>query len=86
MENLLNHKTAIITGASRGIGLATAKLFAKEGANVILTALHQSELDAVVKEVADAGGRAIGLVADSADPQAPGMVFAKAIETFGQVT
>ncbi|AWO80502.1 MULTISPECIES: SDR family NAD(P)-dependent oxidoreductase [Serratia] len=85
MQSLLLGKTAIITGASQGIGLATAQLFAEEGANVILTARRQSELDEAVKLIQAAGGKAIGILADSADPQAPSKVFAKAIESFGQV-
>lgn len=85
MENLVAGKTAIITGASKGIGKATAELFAREGANVVLTARHHAELDEVVAAIAGQGGRAVGIVADSADPKAPKEVFAKAIETFGQV-
>ncbi|WP_329742930.1 SDR family oxidoreductase [Dyella sp. A6] len=85
MKQLLEGKTAIITGASKGIGLATAKLFVSQGANVVLTALNQGELDAVVDEIAAGGGKAIGLAADSADPASPKRVFSLAIETFGQV-
>ena len=85
MRQLLLDKTAIITGGSQGIGLATAKLFASEGANVVITALDQAEIDAAVSEITAVGGDAIGLVADSADPSAPAKVFAKAIETYGKV-
>lgn len=85
MSQLLAGKTAIITGASQGIGLATAKLFVAQGAHVVLTALKQDALDVVVKEINDAGGKAIGLAADSADPKSPKIVFDKAIQTFGQV-
>jgi len=85
MKPLLTGKTAIITGASKGIGLATAELFAREGANVVLTARNQGELDLAVNRIADEGGKAIGVLADSADPKAPGLVFANAIEAFGNV-
>ncbi|MHA2787562.1 SDR family NAD(P)-dependent oxidoreductase [Corynebacterium sp. S7] len=85
MEKLVEGQTAVITGASKGIGKATAELFAREGANVVLTARHQEDLDAVVEAITAAGGKAIGVVADSADPKAPKEVFAKAIEKFGQV-
>jgi NAD(P)-dependent dehydrogenase (short-subunit alcohol dehydrogenase family) len=85
MKQLLAGKTAIITGASKGIGRATAELFAAEGANVVLTATHQDGIDAVVEAISASGGKAIGLVADSADPASPEIVFAKAIEQFEQV-
>ncbi|KFZ38563.1 3-ketoacyl-ACP reductase [Shewanella mangrovi] len=87
MKKLLEGKTAIVTGASKGIGFAIAKLFAEEGANVVLTARNEATLNdatAKVNAVAD-GGKALAIVADSSDPQAPKKVFAQAIETFGQV-
>ena len=86
MQNkLLEGKTADVTGASKGIGKAIAELFAEEGANVILTARGQQTLDEVVDAITQAGGSAIGVVADSSDPAAPHRVFAAAIEEFGQV-
>ncbi|MCB1671619.1 MAG: SDR family oxidoreductase [Gammaproteobacteria bacterium] len=86
MNILLEGKTAIVTGASKGIGFAIAELFAEEGANVVLTARHQAALDEAVEKINAAGaGRALGIVADSADPDAPAAVFGKAIESFGQV-
>jgi short-subunit dehydrogenase len=47
----LNGKVAVITGGNSGIGLATAKLLAKEGAKVVITGRRQSDLDAAVKEI-----------------------------------
>ncbi|MGW4561732.1 SDR family NAD(P)-dependent oxidoreductase [Streptomyces sp. NPDC004561] len=85
MTQLLAGKTAIITGASKGIGRATAELFAAEGANVVITARNQAGIDDVVRAITEAGHTAIGVVADSADPAAPSAVFGKAIEAFGQV-
>jgi 3-oxoacyl-[acyl-carrier protein] reductase len=84
MKKLLG-KTAIITGASHGIGRATAELFSAEGANVVLTARDDDGLEEAVKEIENAGGKAIGVVADSADKDAPGRVFKAAIAAFGQV-
>ncbi|SOC00186.1 NAD(P)-dependent dehydrogenase (short-subunit alcohol dehydrogenase family) [Rhodobacter sp. JA431] len=85
MQKMLEGKTAIVTGASRGIGNAIATLFAEEGANVVITARHEKGVNDAVAAIKAAGGSAIGLVADSADPEAPARVFKAAIETFGQV-
>lgn len=63
MKRLMN-KTAIVTGASSGIGRATAKLFAEEGANVVVAARRQQELDTLVQEITHAGGTAIALAGD----------------------
>lgn len=85
-QQLLQGKTAIVTGASKGIGLAIAELFAEEGANVVLTARHEPLLDEVVAKINAAGaGKAIGVVADSSDHSSPKKVFARAISEFGQV-
>lgn len=60
----LSGKVAIVTGASSGIGYATAKLFASEGASVVVGARRQSELDNLVKEITRAGGQAVALAGD----------------------
>jgi 3-oxoacyl-[acyl-carrier protein] reductase len=60
----LNGKIAIVTGAGRGIGRATAKLFAAEGAKVAALSLTPANVDSVVAEIEAAGGTALGLVCD----------------------
>lgn len=59
--NRLLGKVAIVTGASSGIGRASAKLFAKEGAKVVVAARRQQELDSLVDEISQTGGLAIAL-------------------------
>lgn len=60
----LSGKTAVITGGTTGIGLATAKLFVEEGAHVFITGRRQKELDAAVKEI---GGAVTGVQGDVAN-------------------
>ncbi|MFW6775930.1 SDR family oxidoreductase [Nocardioides sp. CPCC 205120] len=80
----LSGKTAIVTGASRGIGLAIAQRLVDEGARVVITARKDDALQAAVAEL---GGpeKAIGVAgrADDADHQADAV--AKAIDTFGSL-
>src|ERR1700730_18296178 len=63
MSKKLKDKIALITGGTEGIGLATAKLFAKEGAYVFITGRRQKELDEAVKAI---GGNVSGVQGDVA--------------------
>jgi 3-oxoacyl-[acyl-carrier protein] reductase len=85
MRKLLEGRTAIITGASRGIGKATALLFAEEGANVAFTGRHLDTLQETAEAIRQAGGKALAVEADSKDLEAPKRVFERAIAEFGQV-
>jgi NAD(P)-dependent dehydrogenase (short-subunit alcohol dehydrogenase family) len=65
--NALADKVAIVAGASSGIGRATAKLFAEEGAKVVVGARRRAELDVLVEEIEAAGGAAVALAGDVRD-------------------
>lgn len=76
-------KVAIITGASRGIGSATASLFAAQGAAVVLAARDRNRLAAAVEAIEAAGGRAMAVPTDVADETSVEALFARAMEAFG---
>lgn len=62
--NRFNNKVVVVTGGTSGIGLATAKAFAAEGASVFITGRRQDALDAAVKSI---GGRVTGVQGDMAN-------------------
>jgi NAD(P)-dependent dehydrogenase (short-subunit alcohol dehydrogenase family) len=78
----LTGRTAIITGASRGIGLAIAQQLAANGANVVLTARKQEAADAAAAEVGD---RALGVGAHAVDEDAARACVDLTLERFGSV-
>ncbi|RWN63700.1 MAG: SDR family oxidoreductase [Mesorhizobium sp.] len=79
----LTNKVAIVTGASSGIGRATAKLFAEQGAKVVVAARRQAELDALVAEIEEADGTAIALAGDIRDEAYARALVDLAVGRFG---
>ncbi|MGH9614781.1 MAG: SDR family NAD(P)-dependent oxidoreductase [Bryobacteraceae bacterium] len=82
---LLNRKVAVITGGGRGIGAAIALKFAVNGAAVVVAARTKAEIDAVAKQVHDAGGRALAVAADVADKKHCEHLIRVATAEFGRI-
>jgi NAD(P)-dependent dehydrogenase (short-subunit alcohol dehydrogenase family) len=85
MSEQFEGKVALITGASSGIGKATAIAFAREGAKVTVAARREAESMAVVEEIKSAGGEAIFAQTDVAAESACEEMVAKTLEAFGRL-
>jgi NAD(P)-dependent dehydrogenase (short-subunit alcohol dehydrogenase family) len=81
----LKGQTAIVVGASSGMGRATALAFVAEGAKVALAARRQGEIDALVAEIQRAGGEAVAIAVDVAKRPGVDAVVQGAVERFGRV-
>jgi NAD(P)-dependent dehydrogenase (short-subunit alcohol dehydrogenase family) len=79
----LHNKVAIIAGASSGIGRATARLFAAEGASVVVGARRPAELQKLVQEIGAAGGKAFALSGDVQDKAYAKALVEAAVDLFG---
>ena len=85
MTGKLDGKVAVVTGASSGIGEATAIALAAQGATVALAARRGDRLEALVKQISDSGGQAMPIVADVADDAQAHDMVNKAKAQFGSV-
>jgi 3-oxoacyl-[acyl-carrier protein] reductase len=85
LSRSIEGSVAIVTGAASGMGAATAKLFAEQGARVAAIDLNSEPLAAVVGEIEAAGKEARGWVLDLADPEAIDTVFGEIAAHFGAV-
>jgi NAD(P)-dependent dehydrogenase (short-subunit alcohol dehydrogenase family) len=79
----LSNKVAIVTGASSGIGRAAAKLFAAEGAKLILSGRRQAELDSLTEEIVQAGGEAAAVAGDVQEEKVARELVDTAVSRFG---
>jgi NAD(P)-dependent dehydrogenase (short-subunit alcohol dehydrogenase family) len=78
-------KASIVTGASRGIGAATARAFAAAGAAVVLAARTEQEIEQVASEIVAADGEAIAVTTDVTDPAAVQRLVERALSAYGRL-
>ena len=79
----LKDKIVIITGANSGVGAATAKMFAAQGAKLVIAARRKEALDAVAEDIRAAGGEVVAVKADIAKDEDCRALVAAAVESFG---
>jgi NADP-dependent 3-hydroxy acid dehydrogenase YdfG len=82
---MIKDKVVIITGASSGIGEATARLLASKGARVVLGARREDRLKRIADDIREAGGQAVYQVLDVTDPSANEAIVERARTEFGRV-
>jgi 3-oxoacyl-[acyl-carrier protein] reductase len=81
----LKDKVALVTGASQGIGRATALALAQSGARVAIAARNAEKLASLAAEIAEAGGEALAVTMDVADPGQVKAAFQQALAKFGKL-
>ncbi len=81
----INNRVAIITGAGRGIGHATARRFAREGARVVLFSRTAATLDKVAAEIARDGSPVVAIAGDVSREEQVSALFREVMERFGRV-
>lgn len=82
---MLADQVAIITGSGQGIGAAAAKLFATEGAKVVVTDIDAAKAQQVVDEITKAGGVAMAIAGDIMDPDFPKALVDQTVQTYGKI-
>lgn len=82
---MIDGKVAILTGAGRGIGAATAKMFGTEGASVVVSDLDPAPAEETAATIHNAGGKAIVVVGDVTDPAFPAQLIKATLDAFGGI-
>src|SRR5262245_66261885 len=85
MSGRFGGQVAIVTAGGSGIGAATARRFAGEGAAVVVADLSGTRAEAVASSIAAGGGRAATIKMDASDPAAVERTIRLALDTFGRV-
>ena len=81
----LDNKVALVTGGASGIGRASALVFAREGASVVVSDLNSSGSEDTVQEIKDAGGKAIAIAGDVSDTSDAKRMVESTVEAYGRV-
>ncbi|CAG0938859.1 3-oxoacyl-[acyl-carrier protein] reductase [Gammaproteobacteria bacterium] len=82
-QGRLQGKVAVVTGSGQGIGAAIARLFAREGAAVVVNSLHEASSQATARAITDAGGRAVACVGDVRSSDDARRIMDTAVQAFG---
>jgi NAD(P)-dependent dehydrogenase (short-subunit alcohol dehydrogenase family) len=85
VSSLLNGKVAIITGASRGIGATSARIFASSGAKVVLAARDEKAITTVAKDIISNGGQATAEPTDVSDPVSVERLIHRTLDAYGRL-
>ncbi len=81
----LKDKVTVITGGNSGVGAETAKLFAAEGATVIITARREGALKQIADEIEQAGGKVLAISTDISKPEDPERLIGAVLDKFGKI-
>lgn len=82
---MFQNQVVIVTGAARGIGAATAKLFAQQGAQVVINDLDATVLEATAKEIEAAGGTVLAVAGSVTDTAFPSQLMKATVDAFGKI-
>ncbi len=81
----LDGRVAVVTGASRGIGEATARAFAAAGAHVVVSSRHQDSINAVAESIRTSGGSALAVAAHAGRPEDAARLVGECVTHFGRL-